>query len=248
MADDQSIGVWSPDSTRVAFGSGFSGRGQLFIRSADGNGAPESLIFGGDGKRGPGRLSYANTWTPDGASLVVWSVRDDGAGLWLLPLKENAEARLLFADPTGALEADFSSDGRWLAYSSGGFGRNEVYVRPYPALDRREQVAGQNSRAPLWRRDGRELFYLQDAPGDTGLNVRVMAVPVTTTPTFSVGAAHVLFEGPFRRDGPFRPYDVTADGQRFLMVRAVEQPPARVSQMVLVQNWTEELRARAPAK
>jgi len=76
----------------------------------------------------------------------------------------------------------------------------------------------------------------------------VMAVPVTTTPTFSAGAAHMLFEGPFRVDGPFRPYDVTPDGQRFLMIRAAEQPSARVSEMVLVQNWTEELKARAPAK
>ena len=248
MADDQSIGVWSPDSTKVAFGSGFSGTGRLFIRSADGNGAPEPLNFGDVGKREPGRLSNANTWTPDGASLVVWSIRNDGSGLWLLPLKEKAEARLLFTDPTGALEADFSPDGRWLAYTSGDFGRNEVYVRPYPALDRREQIAGQISRAPVWRKDGRELFYLQNASRDIGMAVRVMAVPVTTTPTLSVGTARVLFEGPFRVDGPFRPYDVTADGQRFLMVRAVEQPPARVSQMVLVQNWTEELKAGAPTR
>jgi len=71
-----------------------------------------------------------------------------------------------------------------------------------------------------------------------------MAVSVTTTPTFSAGTPHKLFEGPFRADGPFRPYDVTPDGQRFLMVRAAEQPPAHVSQMMLVQNWTEELKAR----
>ena len=178
----------------------------------------------------------------------LWSSgRSTRNGLWLLSLKEKADLRLLFADPTGALEADFSSDGRWLAYTSGGFGRSEVYVRPYPALDRREQVAGQVSRAPLWRKDGRELFYLEHPP-DSGLSTRVMAAPVTTTPTFSVGAARVLFEGPFRVDGPFRPYDVTPDGQRFLMVRAVEQPPARVSQIVLVQNWTEELKARTPVR
>jgi len=57
-----------------------------------------------------------------------------------------------------------------------------------------------------------------------------------------------LFEGPFRVDGPFRPYDATPDGQRFLFVRAAEQPPARVSQMVLVQNWFEELKGRVPVK
>jgi hypothetical protein len=73
----------------------------------------------------------------------------------------------------------------------------------------------------------------------------MMAVRITTVPTFSAGSPRVLFEGPFRVDGPFRGYDVTPDGQRFLMVQEVPQPPARVSQMVLVQNWVEE---RVPAK
>ena len=75
-----------------------------------------------------------------------------------------------------------------------------------------------------------------------------MAVPITTTPTFSAGPPRVLFEGPFRIDGPFRGYDVTPDGQRFLMVREVPQQPTRVSQMVLVQNWLEELKRLVPTK
>jgi hypothetical protein len=73
-----------------------------------------------------------------------------------------------------------------------------------------------------------------------------MAVPITTTPTFSAGTPRVLFEGPFRIDGPFRGYDVTPDGQRFLMVREVPQQPGRVSQIVLVQNWLEELKRLVP--
>jgi Tol biopolymer transport system component len=244
MADDQSVAVWAPDSSRVAFGSGLTGASRVFIRSADGNDAPEELRVD-EGGKGAAEFYFPNTWTPDGASLVVWSNQGGGAALLVVPVKEKAAPRALFADPTGALESDFSPDGRWLAYSSGGPATNEVYVRPYPKLDRREQVAGQGSRAPVWRKDGRELYYLEPTGG---LNIRVMAVPVTTTPTFSAGTPHMLFEGPFRIDGPFRPYDVTPDGQRFLMVRAAEQPPERVSQMVLVQNWFEELKARAPSK
>jgi hypothetical protein len=76
----------------------------------------------------------------------------------------------------------------------------------------------------------------------------MMAVPIATTPTFSVGAARVLFEGPFRTDGPFRGYDVTPDGQRFLMVREIEQPSMRVSSMVLVQNWQEEVKRLVPTR
>ena len=245
MDDDQSIGVWTPDSSSVVFSSGFSGSGKLFIRSADGNGAPELLWTVTGEENNVSRFAFANAWTPDGASLVFWS---NQGGLWLLPRQGKAEPRLLLNDSMDALEAEFSPDGRFLAYTSGGPGRSQVYVRAYPGLDRREPVAGEGSYAPVWRKDGRELFYLESSRLSGPLNVRVMAVPVTTTPTFSVGAGHLLFEGSFRVDGPFRPYDVSADGQRFLMVRAVEQPPARITQMVLVQNWFQELKAKAPAK
>ena len=69
-------------------------------------------------------------------------------------------------------------------------------------------------------------YYAEDASAGGPLKIRVMAVPITTTPTFSAGTPRVLFEGPFRIDGPFRGYDVTPDGQRFLMVREVPQQPA----------------------
>jgi hypothetical protein len=90
------------------------------------------------------------------------------------------------------------------------------------------------------------VYYLQDASAGGALKVRVMAVPTATTPTFSAGTPHLLFEGPFRTDGAFRSYDVTLDGQRFLMVQEVQRPPARVSQTVLAQNWVEELKRLAP--
>jgi hypothetical protein len=92
------------------------------------------------------------------------------------------------------------------------------------------------------------LYYVENASADGPLKIRVMAVAITTTPTFSAGTPRILFEGPFRIDGPFRGYDVTHDGLRFLMVQEVPQPPARVSQMVLVQNWFEELQQRVPVK
>jgi Tol biopolymer transport system component len=242
MEEPQSVPVWTPDSARVVFSSGLSGGGKLLIRSADGGDVPTSLTNdGGEKNQRSGVSPFANTWTPDGAGLVYWT----GGRLWLLPRGEKAEPRPLVDEQTGALEAEFSPDGRWLAYTSGSDPRrNQVYVRPYPALDRRQQVADENAHAPVWR--GRELFYLENSPTDGPASIRVVAVPVTTTPTFSLGKPSVLFEGRFRIDGPFRGYDVTPDGQRFLMVRAVDQPPARVSQMVFVQNWFEELKARVP--
>ena len=125
---------------------------------------------------------------------------------------------------------------------------NQVYVQPYPALDRRAQVSTEGGTNPAWRRDGREMYYLQNVSAGGAQKVRVMAVPVATTPTFSAGTPHMLFEGPFRADGPMRNYDVTSGGQRFLMVQEVQRPPARVSQMVLVQNWVEDLKRLVPTK
>jgi hypothetical protein len=119
--------------------------------------------------------------------------------------------------------------------------------RPRITYAHRVQVSIDGGSEPIWRRDGREIYYLKNGSEGGTLKVRVMAVPVTTTPAFSAGTPRMLFEGPFRMDGgSFRNYDVTPDGQRFVMVREVEQPPARVSQVVLVQNWIEELKARVP--
>jgi eukaryotic-like serine/threonine-protein kinase len=244
MPDPQSIAVWSPDSSKVAFATGLLRDAKLLVRSADGNGTPQLLIDPGHGGSGPSS-PFANAWAPDGRSLI-FSMR---GGLWSLPFQDKAPPHEIVTPP--ALEGDFSADGRWLAYNVGRarsqsvIPSNQIFVQPYPAMDRREQVAGEGSRSPVWRRDGRELFYLETTDP---LKIRVMAVPVTTTPAFSAGTPHMLFEGPFRVDGPFRGYDVSADGQRFVMVRADEQPAARVGQMVLVQNWVEELKARVPVK
>jgi eukaryotic-like serine/threonine-protein kinase len=244
MPEPQSVAVWSPDSSKVAFSTGLLQDAKLFVRSADGNGAAQLVMD--PGREGSGPFSpFANAWAPDGRSLIV-QMR---GGLWLQPFQEKAAPRAIVMPP--ALEGEFSADGRWLAYTVGRvrspsvIPSNQIFVQPYPAMDRREQVAAEGSRSPVWRRDGRELFYLETTDP---LKIRVMAVPVTTTPTFSAGTPHMLFEGPFRIDGPFRGYDVSADGQRFVMVRAAEQPGTHVSQMVLVQNWFEELKARVPVK
>ena len=170
--------------------------------------------------------------------------------IWLLS-RDGKTERLVTSAGAISAQADFSPDDRWLAYSTFPLTTTssvrQVYVQPYPALDRRVQVSTDNGSGPAWRQDGRELYYAEDASAGGPLRIRVMAVPITTTPRFSAGTPRVLFEGPLRIEGPFRGYDVTPDGQRFLMVREVPQQPARVSQLVLVQNWLEELKRLVPA-
>ena len=237
MKEEQSVPVWTPDGGGLVFMSGFSATvgGAIFTRNADGSGNPERLAATVNG--------YPGSWTPDGKLIFI-----DKGDVWLWSPDDKGEPRALVTSPEDDSQPEVSPDGKWLAYAAGRQlvrGR-QIYVQSYLAPGRREQVAGGGS--PRWRNDGRELYYVQNASEDGPLKIQVMAVPVTTTPTLTIGTSKVLFEGPFRIDGPFRGYDVTPDGQRFLMVRAVEQPPARITHMVLVQNWVEELKARVPSK
>jgi Tol biopolymer transport system component len=242
MEGEQEIPLWTPDGSRLAFLSIVKGTRSVLSISADGSGSIETLAKNG---------GTPNTWTPDGSALGVYL---DGQ-LWLVARDGKTAPRpLTLSSVHNNAQFDFSPDGHWLAFNAreGDVGTHDVgthvYVQRYPSLDHREQVSNETGAAPAWRRDGRELYYVQNVSADGPLKVRMMAVPITTTPTFSAGTPRVLFEGPFRIDGPFRGYDVTPDGQRFLMVQEIPQPPARLSQIVLVQNWTEELKRVVPAK
>jgi eukaryotic-like serine/threonine-protein kinase len=244
MEGDQSVPLWTPDGSRLIFTSLLKGTRGLFFINSDGSGSPQRLIAAnataptsGDT---PATYISADSWTADGSALAI----SYQGGISLVPRDGKTEPRRLLMSGT---HAEISPDGRWLAYTDGQPPSGiQVYVQRYPALDHREQVSVERGTSPVWRRDGRELYYVENASADGPLKIRVMAVAITTTPELSAGAPRMLFEGPFRIDGPFRGYDVTPDGQRFLMVQEVPQTPARVSQIVLVQNWFEELRQRVP--
>ena len=126
-------------------------------------------------------------------------------------------------------EPSLSPDGRWLAFTSDAFGRDEVYVTSFPDAQRRRQISTTGGGTPRWRGDGRELFYLA---GDT-----LMAVSITE-PVFSAGAPAALF----RTDRLSAGFDVTQDGKRFLVVRSEEVRTAQT--VTVVQNWFAEFRQR----
>jgi len=122
-------------------------------------------------------------------------------------------------------------------------------VQPYPGPGRRLQVSTEGGTAPAWSRDGRELFYTTtQTAGGQATFTRMMAVTVGLRPTFTAGAPRVLFQGNYGATAGIRGYDVTADGRRFLMVQQKERPPVSASEMILVENWLEELKARVPGK
>jgi serine/threonine-protein kinase len=131
-----------------------------------------------------------------------------------------------------------SPDGRWLAYSSDESGRAEVYVRPFPEGAGKRQVSTEGAGRPVWSGSG-ELFYNEGN--------RYMAVTLETQPTLSVGTPRLLFEGSYAAIVQARNFDVSADGQRFVMLKPVEQEQAP-PHIVVVQNWFEELRRRMPTR
>ena len=132
----------------------------------------------------------------------------------------------------------FSPDGHWVAHRSDVSGRNEIYVQPFPGPGAKRQISTEGGGAHLWARDDRELFYMNGS--------QMIAVDIETEPTFRAGTPRLLFEGGVlsRGTGSTATYDVTADGQRFVMLRNVSSE-ARIN---IVQNWFEELRQRVPTE
>ena len=140
--------------------------------------------------------------------------------------------------------ADLSPDGRWMAYSSDESGQLEVYLQRYPDLGDKVTVSSGGGQDARWSPDGSELFYTNFA-GD-----RMMVVEVETEPTLRVSRPELLFEGRYAVPvGGGRNYDVSADGQRFVMISAVtdgDPEAASDTSLILVENWFEEVKRLVP--
>ena len=134
----------------------------------------------------------------------------------------------------------FSPDGRWLAYHSNETGRREVFVQPYPLTSAKWQISDQGGEKPLWSAKGDELFY-RDGP-------RLYAVAIETEPAFQPGRPRLLFEKPFADTPRLKDYDVSPDGERFVFIELTEAEATLkpVDQLIVVQNWFEELERLAP--
>ncbi len=159
-----------------------------------------------------------------------------GRDIWILPLEGERKPQPFLQTPFSEREPKFSPDGRWLAYASDESGQSEVYVRPFPkAEEGKSQISTEGGTEPVWVGNG-ELFYRN---GD-----QMMAVDMTTEPTFGASTPRLLFEGVYiRSQGGSAFYDVTPDGQRFVMVQAQETESTQIN---VVLNWFEELKRLVP--
>ncbi len=150
--------------------------------------------------------------------------------LWLLSLSGSGQPEPFLQTEFGEIDGRFSPDGNWVAYTSDESGRFEVVVEPFPGGGSRKQISTSGGRQPLWRRDGKELFYIDS-------NEYLVAVPVTTNGTaLEIGNPRILFQAELRTPWASN-YAVTSDGQRFLL--NTYRGESEVSPTIVVLNWAE---------
>jgi eukaryotic-like serine/threonine-protein kinase len=224
--------AWTPDGKRIAFRSNKEGPLNLFWQLADGSGGLERLTTSE-------YTNIPNSWSLDG-QLLAFSENNPSTGLdiWILRLSDR-KAEPFLRTPFNETAPHFSPDGHWLAYTSNESGRYEIYVLPYPGPGGKWQISTEGGTEPVWNPNGRELFYRSSD--------KMMAVDVATQPGFAAGKPRVLFEGPYQPTPiTFPNYDVSPDGQRFLMLKPSEQEHAVPTQINVVLNWFEELKQKVP--
>jgi serine/threonine-protein kinase len=208
-------------------------------RSVDGGSAPERLTDPAGAAKWPSDVS------PDGTWLVYTENATGSPDVAMLSLDGERRSVALVATAAVERNAVVSPDGRWLAYQSDESGQLEIYVRPFPEVERgRWQVSVAGGTRPLWSPRGDELFYR--APTAALMGVRVepgttwsASVPAIILPTMGTGVAP-QYVG--------RTYDVSPDGQRFLLIREPIGPDGQAAtpRIVLVQNWFQELQRLVP--
>ena len=228
--------VWSPDGKNIGFRSWKLGGMTMWSVPADRSGPDEQLLD----QKG---MQSVVSWSPDG-NYIAYVDAFPGTGMDALVLPLKGERKPVPIAQTKFVEGSpkFSPDGRWLAYCSNESGRAEVFVQPFPGPGPKIQVSTEGGTDPLWRRTGGELYYRS---GD-----KMMIVEVRTQPTFTAGRPKLLWEGHYSHGmssscgapgvTSFN-YDVTPDGQRFLMVKDAHQDIAS-TKIEVVLNWTEELK------
>jgi Tol biopolymer transport system component len=208
----------------------------LFWSFADGTGTPERLLTGLN-------APIAKGMVPDGQSVVIIGPGPKGDNdLFRVFLNGPPRTEPLVHTAASETNADISPDGHWMAYQSNESGQYEVYVRPFPNVDQgRWQISSGGGTLPVWARNGRELFY-------TDQDGFLVSVAVQTASTFSAGRPVKVSDN--RNVIGAHPYDISPDGQRFLMVKVGggTDQTAAPPQLIIVQNWQEELKRLVPTK
>jgi serine/threonine-protein kinase len=242
-ATHDSSPLWTPDGQRIVFSSKRGGYPELFVRRADGTGSEERL-FG----RARDLLDLLpDGWSKDGKQLLFSEVTANlRCAIGQIAFERPSDVTLLVNGDRCSIFATVSPDGRWIAYTSGtpSTDRFDIYVERYPELGSKQLISTGGGDVAAWSRDGQELFF--KSPDGRQL----FAVPMQSGTTLVAARPQVLFESAMATSGGgYRGYDIAPDG-RFLILRSsqAEAGIAAASEIVVVQNWFEELKRLVPTK
>jgi hypothetical protein len=226
--------TWTPDGLRLVFGWSKTGVTNLYWQPADGSSPMERLTRSED-------YQFPGSWSPHAETLAfVENLPGDVSDILFLQMSDRRIAPFLRYrfDETCP---EFSPDGRWIAYVSNESGRDEVYVQAFSGPGGKWQISNNGGAEPLWSRNGKQLLYRH-------LD-QVLVSDVHAGKTFSAGKPQLLFQQPgYMLCDPLRCWDMSQDGQRFLMVKLEERKPEPVTELLLVLNWFEELKRLAPTR
>jgi eukaryotic-like serine/threonine-protein kinase len=220
-----SMPVWSPDGTRVVFASSRKKTFDLYLKTTDG--AQEERPI----EATPAEDKFPSAWSHDGKYILYTR----GTNLWFLTFPD-LRSPLFLKAPSAMKNGQFSPDGKWVAYASNESGKWEIYVTSFPDAHGKWQVSNGGGDQPRWRGDGKEIFYLA-ADG------KIMAVPVNEGANFNPRTPVPLFQANQRAlvaTSELLAYDVTRDGQRFLINTHVKG--GEIQPMSVVLNWDAETR------
>ncbi|MHC4327374.1 MAG: protein kinase domain-containing protein [Planctomycetota bacterium] len=221
--------LWIPDGNWLTFTSWRAGPFDIYRVPVDRSGNDEPLVTGPYDQ-------VATSWSPDSKILLFTETSPvTGEDIWFLSVEDSNTPRPLLCESWNERSGVFSPDGNWIAYQSDREGSDEVYVTPFPGPVAKKISTG-GGHQPMWSRDGKELFY---RAGD-----KMKAAIIETEPEFTVTDSEELFAGKHLA-GWGRSYDVSGDGQRFLMVKEGEEKRA-ATQLIVVLNWFEELKRLVP--
>jgi Tol biopolymer transport system component len=215
--------VWSPNGSRIGFRSGRKETFGIYVRSAEGGGAEETL-YSLKEQAGP------TDWSRDGRHIVFQQLSGSQNDIWIIPLSGDKKPYPYLKTQFNEGQARFSPDGRWMAYMSNETGQPEVFVRPFPGPGTGVKVSTAGGHTPVWNPDGKELFYIS-------FDNRTMTAEIRSKGSgVEIGVVRPLFT----RTPVMSDYDVFPDGKRFLINRVIE--PKETDPLTLVVNWDAGLK------
>ena len=231
--------VWAPGGRRLFLSSDREGARNLFAVAADGTGTAERLTTSDS-------TQSATAITPDGTRLLFTeSSRETNDDVMQVTATGTHMVTPLVHTPAAEANGTVSPDGRWLAYEANDSGAFEIYVRPYPDVTSgRWLVSTGGGTRPLWSRDGRELFYVSPANALMRVGVERAASWSATTPAMLLKEGSVITPAGVLG----RSYDISPDGQRFLVLKPVGESNAQAPQLIIVQHFDEMLKRLVPTK